>query len=161
MHMVMTDGDNRYRLEDSAGMQIGWVSGLMIGFRGFMTESDARDAAVAARQALDSALQREYTGWPRYEPAFDQIRTVHVDAHEWFYDGTAPIARLLRPQPRAYDGSFGIELILPSYASEGVAITAGLTVASAITPYRDRIPTVADRPPRRAVRTERYAPAPA
>ncbi|MEO7082696.1 MAG: hypothetical protein ABI442_03060 [Gemmatimonadaceae bacterium] len=160
MLKVLSDGDDKYRLEDSAGTQIGWINGHTIGFRGFVTESDAREAAVAGRRALDSALHREYTGWPRYEPAFDQLRTVHDGAYEWFYDGTAPIVRLLRPQRRAYDCSFGIELILPSYASEGVAITAAQSVVSAIEPYRDTLTTVADRPPRRAVQTERDASAP-
>ena len=137
MLKILSEGDNKHRVEDSTGTQIGWINGRTIGFRGFDTEDDAREAAVAAWRTLDSALRRQYAGWPRYEPKLDQLRRIHDGAYEWFYDGTAPIARLLRPQRRAYDRSFGIELVLPSYASEGVAIAAAHSVAKAIVPYRD------------------------
>jgi hypothetical protein len=137
MLKILSDGDNKHRVEDSAGTQIGWINGRTIGFRGFDTEDDAREATIAAWRALGSALRQQYAGWPRYEPKLDQLRRIHDGAYEWFYDGTAPIARLLRPQRRAYDRSFGIELVLPSYASEGVAIAAAHSVAKAIVPYRD------------------------
>jgi len=137
MLKILSDGDSKHRVEDSAGAQIGWINGRTIGFRGFSTEDDARDATIAAWRAFDRALHQQYAGWPRYEARLDQLRTMHDGAYEWFYDGTAPIARLLRPQPRAYDDSFGIELVLPSYASEGVAIAAAHRVALAVAPYRD------------------------
>ena len=71
---------------------------------------------------------------------------MHDGAYEWFYDGTAPVARLLRPQRRAYDYSFGIELVLPSFASEGVAIAAAHSLARAIEPYRDASPAATSPP---------------
>ena len=146
MLKILSDGDNRHRVEDAAGAQIGWINGRTIGFRGFVTEGDAHDAAIAARHAFDSALRQHHAGWPRVEPRFDQLQTMHGGAYDWFYDGTAPIARLLRPQRRAYDDSFGIELVLPSYASEGEAIAAAHSVAMAIAPYRDAAPVAGDRP---------------
>jgi hypothetical protein len=136
MLKILSDGDNKHRLEDADGVPFGWISGRTIGFRGFATEDTARDAAVAAWRALDASLRQQYPGWPRYEPALEQLRRVHDGAYEWFYDGTTTIARLLRPQRRAYDRSYGIELLLPSYASEGVAITAAHSVAQAIGPHR-------------------------
>jgi hypothetical protein len=139
MVKVLSNGANNQRLEDSTGRHIGWINGHMIGFRGFNTEDDARDAAVAARGALDAALERQYTGWPHYEVDVSQVRTMHDGASEWFYDGTAPFARLLRPQRRAYDTSFGIELALPTYASEGAAITVAQSVAMAIMAYREPV----------------------
>jgi hypothetical protein len=147
MLTVLSDGDNKHRLEDSSGVQIGWIRGHAIGFRGFATENDARDAAIVARQALDSALRREYNGWPRQEAAVDKVRMVHDGAYEWFYDGRAAFARLLRPQRRAYDSSFGIELILPSYTSEGAAIAVAHSVASAVAAYRDATPAAAGDSP--------------
>jgi hypothetical protein len=132
MLKVLSDGDDKHRLEDSGGAAIGWINGRTIGFRGFATVSDAREAAVAAWRGLDRALRNQYPGWPRYEPKLDRLRTTHDGAYEWFFDGTAAIARLLRPQRRAYDTSFGIELVLPSYASEGVAIAAAHSMATAI-----------------------------
>jgi len=143
MLKILSEGDAKHRVEDSTGTQIGWISGRAIGFRGFPTESDAREAAIAARRALDRALRQHYAGWPPYEPRLDQIRTMHDGAYEWLSDGTTPIARLLRPQRRAYDHSFGVELVLPSYASEGVAITAAHRVATATTPYRGELATPA------------------
>ena len=134
MLRVLSDGDNRYRLENDDDVQIGWINGRAIGFRGFANESDAKEGAVAAWRALDLVLRRQYPGWPSYAPALDELQLVHDGAYEWIADGTAPIARLIRPQRRAYDLTYGIELVLPSYASEGVAITAAHAVGAALTP---------------------------
>ena len=132
MLRVLSDGDDRYRLENDDDEKIGWISGRAIGFRGFATEEDAKAGAVAAWRALDLVLRRQYPGWPSDAPAMDELHLVHDGAYEWFADGTAPIARLIRPQRRAYDLTFGIELVLPSYASEGVAITAAHAVGAAL-----------------------------
>jgi hypothetical protein len=64
---------------------------------------------------------------------------VHDGAYEWLHDGTAPIARLLRPQWRAYDGSFGIELVIPVRAVDGVATAAARCIAAATAPYREEV----------------------
>jgi hypothetical protein len=137
MLKILNDGDDKHQIEDSSGTKIGWISGRSIGFRGFATETDAREGSVAAWRALHRVLRQHCAGGPRHEPAFDRLRTVHDGAYEWFYDGTAPIARLLRPQRRAYDGSFGVELVLPSCASQGVAIAAARSMAFATAPYRE------------------------
>jgi hypothetical protein len=137
MLKILNDSDDKHQIEDSSGTKIGWISGRSIGFRGFATESDAREGAVAAWRALDRVLRQHCAGGPRHEPALDRLRTVHDGAYEWLYDGTAPIARLLRPQRRAYDGSFGVELVLPSSASQDVAIAAARSMASATAPYRE------------------------
>jgi len=134
MLRVLSDGDDRYRLENDDDVQIGWINGRAIGFRGFATEAEAKEAAVSAWRALDLVLRRQYPGWPSYAPVLDELKLVHDGAYEWFADGTSPIARLVRPQRRAYDLTFGIELVLPSYASEGVAITAAHAVGAALAP---------------------------
>jgi hypothetical protein len=141
MLKILDRGDDKYDVEDSSGTKIGWISGRSIGFRGFVTEADAREAAVVARWALDRVLSQHCAEWPRHEAALDRIRTVRDGAYEWFYDGTAPIARLLRPQRRAYDGSFGIELVLPSSAGHGVTTAAARRIASATAPYREEFAT--------------------
>jgi hypothetical protein len=155
MLKVLSEGDGRYRLEDSGGASIGWIRGSAIGFRGFVTEIDARDAAVAAWRSLSASLRGEYPGWPHHEPAFEQMRTIRDGAYEWFSDGTVPIARLLRPHGRAYDSSYGIELVLPSYATEGVAITASPNLVLAIAPFRDTMHAVVDPAAERSVKTVR------
>jgi hypothetical protein len=136
MFTVLSDGDGKYRLEDRAGTQVSWVSGRAIGFRGFATEDAAREAALAGWDALEATLRREYGGWMHYEPHSDRLRTVHDGAYEWFYDGTMAIARLLRPMPLADHESFGIQFVLPSYATEATGISAAQVIARAVAPYR-------------------------
>jgi hypothetical protein len=137
MLKILNNGDDKYDVQDSSGERIGWISGRSIGFRGFATETDAREGAVEAWRALDRVLRQHCAECPRHQPALDRLRTVHDGAYEWFYDGTAPIARLLRPQRRAYDGSFGVEFVLPSSASQGVVIAAARGIATATAPYRE------------------------
>lgn len=137
MLKILSDGEERYRVEDSAGIPMGWINGRTIGFRGFATEDDARRATVAARHAFDKTLAQQFPGWPCREPKLEELRATRDGAYEWLHDGAGPVARLLRPQRRAHDTSFGIELALPSYASEGVAITTAHSVGTAVEPYRD------------------------
>ena len=137
MLRVFSEGDDLYRLENAAGAHVGTIRNGAISFRGFATEHDAREAAIAAWRAMTAALRREYPSWPRYEPALDRLTTTHDGAYEWYYDGTMAIARLLRPMRVGRESSFGIELLLPSYASEGVAITAAHGMARAVAPHRD------------------------
>ncbi len=132
MVRILSDGDDRYRLENDSNLHVGWINGRAIGFRGFATEDEAMAGAVTAWRALDVVLRRQYPGWPNYHPSFDTLRLMHDGAYEWFADGTSPIARLIRPQRRAWDLTFGIELVLPSYASEGVAIAAAHAVGGAL-----------------------------
>ena len=149
MH-VFAEGDDRYRLEDGRGMHIGTIRGRTISFRGFPTERAARDAAVAAWRAMNDALRREYPSWPHHELALDRLGMVHDGAYEWFYDGARAIARLVRPRPGARELTFSIELVLPSYSSEGVAIMASHGMARAVAPYRGAAPSDAvgvGRPP--------------
>jgi hypothetical protein len=153
MLRILNHGDDKHDVEDSSGTKIGWISGRSIGFRGFATETDAREAAVAGWRALDHVLRQHSAGWPRHEPALDRLRTVNDGAYEWFYDGAAPIARLLRPQRRAYDGSFGVELVLPSSVSQAVAIAAARSIASATAPYREEFASSPDREARSGTET--------
>ena len=136
MLRVFSEGDDLFRLEDGAGTHVGTIRGRTIGFSGFETEHDAREAAISAWRAMTDALRREYPSWPRHELALDRLTTTHDGAYEWYYDGTMAIARLLRPRRGDRDPSFGIELVLPSYASEGVAITASHGMVRAVAPHR-------------------------
>jgi hypothetical protein len=145
MVKILSEGDGKHRVEDEHERSIGWVSGRTIGFRGFATEHDAREAAVSARAALDRMLRSQYPGWPQRDTVVKRLRTVHDGAYEWFYDGHAAIARLLRPQRRAYDPSFGIELVLPSFASEGLAVAAAYAATRAVEPHRDELPPPSPR----------------
>jgi hypothetical protein len=160
MLKIVNHGDDKYDVEESSGAKIGWISGRSIGFRGFATETDAREGAVAAWRALDRVLRQHCGAGLRHEPALDRLRTVHEGAYEWLYDGTARIARLLRPQRRAYDGSLGIELVLPVSAGERLAVAAARSIASATAPYRDELTSSAS-PDARSARTTLAGVAPA
>lgn len=48
MISVFADGENRHRLEDASGAEIGWIRGRVIGFRGVRTGEDAKAAVVSA-----------------------------------------------------------------------------------------------------------------
>lgn len=126
MLRVIDDGPEGLRLENGAGARIGWIRGRAIVFDGFATEVDAIRATLAAWRALGRALRQQYPGWPRYEPAAERIHVFHDGTYEWISDGTSPLARLRRPAmpPTSADDSFGLEFVLPSYASEGLAVAA-------------------------------------
>jgi hypothetical protein len=144
MLRVFSEGDDLFRLEDGAGAHVGTIRGRAISFDGFDAEATARDAAVAAWRAMTDALRREYPSWPRHEPVIERMVTTHDGAYEWFYDGMKAIARVVRPRIGARERTFGIELVLPSFASEGVAITAAHGMARAVAPYRDVTPSAID-----------------
>lgn len=135
MFNIIGDGEGRYRIMLGDEMAVGWLTESAVGFRGMQTESLARDAASVAWQAMDRVLTNQYAGWPRREPQFDKMRITHDGAYEWFHEGTMPIARLLRPHRRAFNGTFGIELVLPTYATEGVGVAVAQSVARAILPF--------------------------
>ena len=131
MIRILADGESRHRLETDAGRHVGWIRRRAIGLRGFATEGAALRAAPRAWRSLELVLKREYPGWPRFDPAFDRLRLVHDGAYEWISDGLTPIARLHRPREGA-DASFGIEFVLPSFSTEGVAIAAALLMARTV-----------------------------
>jgi hypothetical protein len=66
------------------------------------------------------------------------MRVTHDGAYEWFHEGTMPIARLLRPHRRAFNATYGIELVLPTYATEGVGVAVAQSVAKAVMPLLTR-----------------------
>ena len=145
---VLADGEEAHRLEGADGTAVGWVRGRRIGFRGFADERHAMAAAVAAWRALDAVLRRQFAGWPRHEPALDRPGIVHDGVHEWITGGDSPLARLHRVGDAVGPGgAFAIELELPSFASEGVAIAAALFIGDAIEKHVDRSGR-ADGPPR-------------
>lgn len=141
MLSVLADGENRHRLKNEDGEQIGWIRGRAIGFMGLPDEEAARRAAAAGARALRLSLRQVYPGWPQYEPSLEQLRIVHDGAYEWVSDGRVPLARLLRTRSEGSDPAlFGVEFQLPSFASEGIAILAaqalGRALAEHLTPAR-------------------------
>lgn len=133
MLSIHSDGDERHRLERADGAEIGWIRGRAIGFRGLAERADALPAAVAGTRALQVILRQAYPGWPQYEPALDTLRLVHDGAYEWVSDGTVPLARLVKTSADDASGPWlGLEYVLPSFASEGVAITAAQALARAL-----------------------------
>jgi len=135
MFNIIGDGEGKYRIMLGDEVAVGWLNDRAVGFRGMTTEAAAHKAAIAGWQAMDAVLTNHYAGWPRREPRFDQLRITHDGAYEWLHDGTMPVARLLRPHRRAFNATFGIELVLPSYSTEGVGVAVAQSVANAIAPF--------------------------
>jgi hypothetical protein len=137
MIRVIEDGERRHRLEDRSGRHIGWIRGHVVGFRGLPSERRAVDSAFVAWQALEGALGKHYFGWKQPPVSRDRLKLVHDGAYEWVSDGDIPLARLYRPPADMPQDSFAIEVVLPSFASEGAAICVAQTLGTAIAPYRD------------------------
>ena len=133
MVRAFADGEDRHRLEDVNGRNIGWIVRRAIGFQGFATESVAMRAALDSWHALEAALNREYAGRPKREVLADRLHVVQDGSREWISDGHVRLAQLQRrPDDDAGAAAFAIELQLPTYATEGVAIAAAQVVARAI-----------------------------
>jgi hypothetical protein len=132
MIRVLANGDDRHRLEDAAGRDIGWIRGRVIGFRGLESDAQAIDAVGAIWPVFDAALSRTYFGRPRQDVRVDELRLVHDGAYEWVSDGQHPLARLHRPRAGHRGDGLAIELVLPTYANEGVAITIAQVVGRAL-----------------------------
>lgn len=130
MFKVFIDGDDdRLRLENAVGDVIGWIRGHGVGLVGLPSEKAAVRAAVAAWDALEETLQRAYPGRPPRPIKESGIRLVHDGAYEWIADDHRPIARLLRPHTTRNPGeAFGVEFMLPSYATQHVTIATAQAV---------------------------------
>jgi hypothetical protein len=150
MLRVFGEGDDVFRLEDADGARVGTIRNRAIAIHGFATERDARDGAVAAWHAMNGSLRRAYPSWPRQELATEHLETTHDGDAEWLGDGTRAIARLIRATRGLPD--YGIELLLPSYATEFVAISAANAIALAVEPYRDESAIAAPTAARAAAR---------
>jgi len=130
MFKIFIDGnDDRLRLEDTAGRQVGWIRGHTFGFVGLANEKTALRAAVDAWRSLEKTLQRGYPGRAPRPVNESNVEVVHDGAYEWIADGFRPIARLLRPRTeRNSEDSFALEFLAPSYATQHVAIAAAQAV---------------------------------
>jgi hypothetical protein len=136
MVMILEDGPNRHRLEDTDGNRVGSIRNGTIRLYGLTSTSDAISAAVIVWETLDAALAREFAGWPRHRPVLGRLRVLHDGAYDWIADGAKPLARLLKmPTDGASGDTFAIEFVLPSYASEGVAISAAQIMATEFGDY--------------------------
>jgi hypothetical protein len=140
MVRIFAEGDRRHRLEDLAGRHIGWVRHRAIGFHGFVSERGAMHAAADAWRALERALRREYAGRPPSDVDTDALRLVSDGDAEWISDGRLTLARLRRPAiTDTQYGNFTIEFELPSYATDGVVISAAHAMAGAVQQHRWRL----------------------
>ena len=137
MFKIFDDGDDRLRLEDSAGRRVGWISGHTIGFDGIASEKAALKAAVEAWPTLETTLHREFPGRPKRPVNRSNVDLTHDGGSEWVADGYRPLARLLRPLTgRNADDSFALEFFVPSYATQHVTIAAAQAVGAVVSKYR-------------------------
>jgi phage/plasmid primase-like uncharacterized protein len=137
MFKVFMDGnEDRLRLEDQKGEKIGWIHGHTIGFAGIDSEKDAMVAATEAARALETTLQRAYTGETFRPSANSTISLMSDGAYEWVVAGFRPLARLLRPNTqRNPEDSFALELLVPSYATQHVTLAVAHSVWDVLSKY--------------------------
>lgn len=155
MFKVFIDGnDDRLRLEDLAGRQIGWIRGHTFGFGGLASEKAALRAAVEAWRSLETTLQRGYPGRAPRPVNESNVGLVHDGAYEWVADGFRPIARLLRPcTGRNYEDSFALEFLAPSYATQHVTIAAAQAVWEVLS---EHIASATPHAPRRVAASKQF-----
>lgn len=135
MIRIHSEGEHRYRLERADGRDIGWIRGRTIGFGGIRTEAQAIGAVRSVVPVFDATLRRHYFGWPVRVTDGAALRLVHDGAYEWVSMGVQPLARLHRPQASRSHGDFAIEFVLPSYASDGAAVSVAPAVGESIQTY--------------------------
>ena len=132
MITVRQQAQHHYVISNAAGVAMGWTGTHTIGFGPFATEEAAIAAAAAAWPLMQSGLARHFSGWERVDVDAARLRVVHDGAYEWISDGRVPLARLYGPDLR---GNRSIELVLPSFASDGVAIVLAPVLAGGIEPF--------------------------
>ena len=137
MFKVFIDGnDDRLRLEDLEGRNVGWIRGHTIGFGGLPSEMVALRAVPEAWMALETTLQRGYPGRAPRPVKKSNLDVVHDGAYEWVADGFRPLARLMRPHTgRNSAASYALEFMVPSYATQHVTIAAAQAVWNALSDY--------------------------
>ncbi|MEP7346369.1 MAG: hypothetical protein ABI877_13955 [Gemmatimonadaceae bacterium] len=136
INVIGDGGDRRHSLEDADGAKVGWIRGTVIGFSALQSEERAVSAALAAWRALERAFGRHYFGWKPQSARLDRLRFVHDGAYEWVAAGNCPLARLYRPPNDDRTGTFAIEIVLPSYASEAAAISVAQVLGNVVEPHR-------------------------
>ncbi|MEO8579504.1 MAG: hypothetical protein ABI469_04590 [Gemmatimonadales bacterium] len=147
MLKIIDDGENRFRLESATGVDVGWIRGHALGFRGLPTEKAVIEAAADSSRALEIALAREFMGHPVHDISTSRIRLQHDGAYEWVADGYRPLARILRPTSGQFpEKAFGIEFQVPSYATLHVTIACAQAVWRVLGPQL-RIPAMAAASP--------------
>ena len=148
MITVVGDGHDGHRIESADGTSLGTIRNGAVRLGAFRSERELLSAATPLWSALDAALARQYTGWNSYEPAA-ALRLVHDGASEWVSDGRRPLARVVRPAPRSSARALALEVVLPSYATDGVLIL----VATALVRALDRHAEAASLPLQHAAAT--------
>ena len=130
---VLPDGDNRHRLIDECGNEVGWIRGRAVRFFGFGSE----EQVVGAARRAWSALQRVLSGGladPSARARLSRLRLVHDGAYEWIADGAIPVARVFRPREGSAESSYAIELVVPAYADDAMAIPVAQAIANVLRP---------------------------
>jgi hypothetical protein len=137
MFKVFIDGnDDRLRLEDLEGRNVGWIRGHTIGFGGLPSEEIALRAVPEAWMAVERTLERGYPGHALRPVKKSNIDVVHDGAYEWVADGFRPLARLMRPHTgRNSEASYALEFMVPSYATQHVTIAAAQAVWEALSDF--------------------------
>jgi hypothetical protein len=126
---LMSEGDGKYRLENSAGAVIGWIRGQVIGLTGFASVADAMAIVPMLNQRLETLLSQHPARRLPTGVQYDALHLVHDGAYEWITAGARPIARVYRPGIAGMPSdAVSIEFVLPASVTETAIIRAALAI---------------------------------
>jgi hypothetical protein len=127
---VVSLGDGKHRLESISGRTVAWLRGHAVGVDGFESTAEALAAAPRLRRIVDEILGRAYTARHRPVRLPAALQLVHDGAHEWVAADRVPLARVLQPRTMGVSNeSVALEFVLPSFASEAVALVIARALA--------------------------------
>lgn len=133
---VLSDGDNRYRLTNDDGRELGWIRGRALRFFGFASADDVMAAAQRAWHALVAVLRADVFA-SRGQESHPTLRLERDGDYDWISDGQMLLARMRRPRSNTgRDASFDIELVVPVSANKRLPLRAARAIAEAAKPSR-------------------------
>jgi len=126
---LMSEGDGKYRLENSAGALIGWIRGQVIGLTGFTSVGDAMAIVPMLNLRLETLLAQHHARGRPTGVQYDALHLAHDGAYEWITDGARPIARVYRPGIAGMPSdAVSIEFVLPQSVTGAAIIQAALAI---------------------------------
>jgi hypothetical protein len=129
---IQPDGQQRSRLVDSDGREIGWIHGRAVRFSLDGSGYDIMTAASKAMHALQGVLTPALRGIDN-GAASVRLRLTHEGTHAWISDGPIPIARCFRPKGSTHP-SLALQLVMPPGTDDQGVRSATLAIEHALYP---------------------------
>lgn len=116
--------------------RVGWIDDGRVGFRGFASEARVRSALIQVWRAHDRLVLSARPSWAWRHAADIELSLEPSAGAEQYVHGGEFVGRLIRPHPRAYDASFGLEISVPSFVQQNRLLQVAQSTWSAIRALR-------------------------